>query len=88
LTEAAPCRAPSTGERPTIFTKGLEHEYRGDRCVSAGIAADRAMGMDRLAISQRNVRLGERLVVRLGERLVMDQLGRIGKMELRGYDTK
>jgi hypothetical protein len=38
------------------------------------------MGMDRLEISQQNVRLGERLV--------MDQLGRIGKMERRGHDTK
>jgi hypothetical protein len=45
----------------------------------AGIAADRAMDTD-LEISQQNVRLGERLV--------MDQLGRIGKMERRGYDTK
>ena len=38
------------------------------------------MGIDRFEICERNVHLGERQV--------MDQLGRIGKMERRGYDTK
>jgi hypothetical protein len=38
------------------------------------------MGIDRFEICERNVVLGERQV--------MAQLGRIGKMERRGYNTK